>query len=502
MKIANLIPLILLLAACAPAPQSTMPRPVVPDLPGAEATYFAAVQEATATANAATVEAQREAQIATATADFVRFEHEATRQAQEARATDIALEATATINATNGRATAVAFEQSAIVSQRLIDDETARLHNQRQAEMLALQRQATINATIPFIIAAAAMIAIGGAALAGRVIWLHAQPTVISYPDQRAPTVMVHNPDGWRVLPAPRTVAPDRMLPPPVEDAPRPIQLPALTKGHVLIVGPTGNGKTVALREIIDHRQNVTVLDPHYTPGAWGDNARVIGGGSDYDAIIEYLHYMQQELIRRSQARANGRTNFEAMTFATEEMPAIVAHGGREVGTIWRFIMREGRKYGLEMVTVSQSKRVKTLGIEGEGDLLENFRHVLLLGKAAIEHCPEANGMTRPAVLLSGHNAPQPVIIPYDPRKDPESPQFAPRLLTQAQPPAADYAEPGMATEGGFVTRAEMDKMLSYERQGWSRRKISAELYGTEGGAAYQRVKGVLDALVGAVLPA
>jgi hypothetical protein len=498
MKLISLFSLLaLFVVACEPAPQSTMPRPVVPDLPGAEATYFAAVQEATATANAATMEAEKAAAVATATADFVRFEHEATAVALAARATEIALEATATINATNGRATAVAFEQAAIVSQRLIDDETARLNNQRQAEMIALQRQATINATIPFLIAAAAMIAIGAAVLAGKVIWLHAQPTVITHADQRAPTVMVHNPDGWRVLPAPRTVAPAGLLPPPVEDAPRPVMLPALTKGHVLIVGATGDGKSMALRQIIDTRQNVTVLDPHYTPGAWGDNARVIGGGSDYDAIIEYFHYMQKELIRRSQARANGRTDFEPMTFATEEMPAIVSHGGRDVSTIWRFVMREGRKYGLEMVTVSQSKLVKTLGIEGEGDLLENFRHVLLLGKAAVDHCPGVRPMPRPAVLLSGHNAPQPVVIPYDPRKDPESPQFAPRLLTQVSP--ADYAEPGMATEGGFVTRAEMDRMLSYEREGWSRRKISAELYGTEGGAAYQRVKGVLDALVGAI---
>jgi len=502
MKLISLFALLaLLVVACEPAPQSTMPRPVVPDLPGAEATYFAAVQEATATANAATVEAQREAQIATATADFVRFEHEATRQAQEARATDIALEATATINATNGRATAVAFEQAALVSQRLIDDETARLNNQRQAEMIALQRQATINATIPFIIAAAVMIAIGAAILAGWVIWAHAKPTVITYPD-RAPTVMVHNPDGWRVLPAPRTNAPDRMLPPPVEDAPRPVMLPALTKGHVLIVGNTGDGKSMALLGAVKSRgEAVTILDPHYTPGAWG-NRRVIGAGGDYDAIINYMQWMNGELIRRMQLRAQGQREFEPLTFATEEMPSIVSEGGGGVGAVWRRLMHEGRKFGLYMIVVTQSRRVKTLGIEGEGDLLREFHHVILLGKSAKEDYPElVAGMPRPAVLLSGHNPPQPVVIPYDEREDPESPQFAPRLLTQAQP-ATDYAEPGMATEGGFVTRAEMDKMLSYERQGWSRRKISAELYGTEGGAAYQRVKGVLDALVGAVLPA
>jgi len=368
--------------------------------------------------------------------------------------------------------------------------------------MLVLQRQATLNATIPYLILAAVMLAGAAAWFAGRVIWLHAQPTVITYPDQRAPTVMVHNPDGWRVVPAPRSVAaPVRMLPPPVEDAPAPVQLPVLSSGHVLIVAPTGGGKSMTLREIVDHRQNVTVLDPHYTPGAWG-NARAIGGGSDYEAIIEYMRYIQNEIIKRSQARANGVLQFEEMTVISEEMPAIISHCGPEAGRIWRYVAREGRKFKLFWGVIAQSDRVKTLGLDGEGDLLDCFHHRIYLGSIAVERYPTlVKNMPRPAILVSGHNAPQPVVIPYDPRKDPESPQFAPRLLTQAQP-AADYAEPGMATEGGFVTRAEMDKMLSYERQGWSRRKISAELYGTEGGAAYQRVKGVLDALVGAVLPA
>jgi hypothetical protein len=151
--------------------------------------------------------------------------------------------------------------------------------------------------------------------------------------------------------------------------------------------------------------------------------------------------------------------------------------------------MREGRKFGLYMAVVSQSTRVRTLGIEGEGDLLENFRHVLLLGKAAVSQYPELVAkLERPAVLRSGHNAPQPVIIPYDPRRDPDAPQFQ-QLLT------ADRQERGIATEGGFVTEAEITEMLRLAGEGYSRRAISRELYnGIDGGAPFMRVKAVLDA--------
>ena len=89
--------------------------------------------------------------------------------------------------------------------------------------------------------------------------------------------------------------------------------------------------------------------------------------------------------------------------------------------------MREGRKFGLYMTIVTQSTRVKSLGIEGEGDLLESFNWVLELQSSALKNYRElVEGMERPAILRNRENGVHPVIIPYDPRKDPEHPSFTP----------------------------------------------------------------------------
>lgn len=509
-----LIPLLALifLAACA-TPGPSMPAPVVPDLPGAQATYLAAVQKATAEAVQLTAIADVAASAATATAEAVRFDQSSTTVAQAAhtqatadslavRSTQIAQEMIIADATRIAHPTMTADAQAALVAQRLIDDESRRLENQRHAEMIGLQRDAAWNATFPFLIAAATLLVLIAAFVAARMYWLRAQPVVITYANER-PQTLVHSEGAWRVIAAPAR----RLLPAPVDDdiidgetRPIAIPLPRIERGHVMIVGVTGDGKSMALRELVDHRPNVTVLDPHNTPGAWGD-CRVIGGGSDYDAILSYMHWLQEELVRRSQSRATGLTHFDPITIATEEMPAIIDQGGQQIGAIWRRVMREGRKFGLFMIVVTQSTRVATLGIKGEGDLLECFNYIVLLGSVAAKEYPDlVRGISHPAVIRNRHNPPQSVIIPYDPRRDPESDQFQRPYHTANPYPAIARDEPtGMATEGGFVTAAEIDRIINHDAEGCSRREISRRLYATDGGAGYLRVKGVLDALVGAI---
>lgn len=477
--------LVIILAACGTPPTavSYTPNPQAAALMATAQT--AAAQEtavavsATAAAYSATSSA-KSAQDATATTDAANVT--ATAQNIALRATGQALDAQATMSAIAAIATGTAVAQVADVERRLIEDEAARLAIQRQAEREALRRAAILNSLLPGVIIA---LAVALAVIAIIAVWRWWQ---ISQPVRDGSGVVIALPANQYQ----RLAAPPRALPAPGANvaaaAPQPVALPPLMDGHVLIVGVTGEGKTMALREIVGHRAGqVIVLDPHYTPGAWG-SARVIGGGRNFEAIQEYMAWMDGELSRRAQHRADGGRNFDTITVATEEMPSIISGGGRNVVDIWQRWMREGRKFNLYMVVVSQSTRVRTLGIEGEGDLLENFRHVLLLGKAAIsQHTDLVAGMERPAVLRSGHTTPLPVIIPYDPRRDPDSPQFRP-LLDEGR-------ERGTATEGGFVTEQEIAEMLRMAGQGYSRRHISRELYnGIDGGAQFARVKAVLDA--------
>lgn len=478
--------LVIMLAACGTPPTavSYTPNPQAAALMATAQTVAAqetaVAVSATAAAYSATA-AAKSAQDATATTDAVNVT--ATAQNIALRATGQALDAQATMSAIAAIATGTAVAQVADVERRLIEDEAARLAIQRQAERETLRRAAILNSLLPGVIIALAVVLTVVAIIA---VWRWWQ---ISQPVRDGSGVVIALPANQyqRLAATPRALP---ALSPGAETAvaaPQPVALPRLVDGHVLIVGVTGEGKTMALREIVEHRAGqVVVLDPHYTPGAWGD-ARVVGGGRNFEAIQEYMNWMDTELTRRAQHRNDGGLHFETITVATEEMPSIVSGGGRNVVDIWQRWMREGRKFNLYMVVVSQSTRVRTLGIEGEGDLLENFRHVLLLGKAAVGQYPGlAGGMERPAVLRSGHGAPQPVIIPYDPRRDPDAAQFRPLL---------DSRERGMATEGGFVTEQEIAEMLRMAGQGYSRRRISRELYnGIDGGAQFARVKAVLDA--------
>ncbi|RMG77593.1 MAG: hypothetical protein D6711_01145, partial [Chloroflexi bacterium] len=470
------------------------PTPANPQAAALMATAQAAAAQETAVSAQATLAAQRQAN-ATATR---MAESAATATAvYQATADHLAFQATAV--AINGTATAV--YRLAELEERAESDQARFLLQQRQADELALERQAIVNRFLPVVFTAVLLLLVVVGSWTAVTMWRASQPII----DARGQVLALPR-NRYEMLPnaarqQPQSQPQDEAASGEWVDA-RPVMLPPLASGHVMIVGVTGDGKSMALREVIEHRQGeVVVLDPHYTPGAWGQ-VRVIGGGRDFEAIQSYMEWMDEELSRRAGQRAGGQRHFHPLTVATEEMPAIIESGSGRVRRTWRRWMREGRKFGLFMVVVTQSTRVRSLGIQGEGDLLENFKHVLLLGGAAKAAAPElVQGMARPALLRSGTRPLQPVVIPYDPRRDPESPEFQANAALAAPapvlhlPPGRNPEEPkGMATAGGFVTEQEIQQILQLAGQGISRREICRQMYdGNDGGAPYLRVKAVLD---------
>ena len=441
----------------------------------------AAANQTTATAIAATQQAQN---AATATAESIAAQTTATSESLAFQATEQAMHSQATYNAIAANATGTAVHQLAQAEQRLIADETTRLANQRQNE----QVWTIVKVTITILVGS------GAAFLLVMLGWrLYNLSRPVEMNDGSGHTVTALPSGQYQIMSGPRRMA----LPEPSEQIANsaPIDLPRLDKGHVLIVGVTGDGKSMALREIVDHRQNVTVLDPHYTPGAWGQ-AKAIGGGRDFNAIAQYMTWMQEELTRRSQARNSGQRQFEELTVATEEMPAIIGASDKSARKLWMQWMREGRKFGLFMVVVSQSTRVETMGIKGEGDLLDNFNHVIELASSARKHYPElVAGMERPAVLRS-RNQVQPIVIPYDPRRDPESPQFQ-TALSQHTQTVPTY--PMTQINGVPVSPSMIRQIITMKRAGDSNRTIEEEVMGYTGGQAYQIVKQILEQYFDAV---
>jgi hypothetical protein len=185
------------------------------------------------------------------------------------------------------------------------------------------------------------------------------------------------------------------------------------------------------MRALLGQRPNATVIDPHSTGSDW-NGAQVIGGGRDFEAIAAFVEWMRGELSDRYRERNGGKKLFEPRTVAIDEMPAIVAAVGREIEDVWRAWLREGRKVGLFLVLASQSSRVRTLGIQGEGDVLDNFGAVLVLGDMARQQYGAlVAGMEHPAVLRTQGDA-RPVVIPHMPEGGQDDGATGPAIVVPA----------------------------------------------------------------------
>lgn len=413
----------------------------------AEAVTAQAIQAATA---------QQQA-IVTATAVAVT----STTESLQFRATEQALafevaDATATASAQQmwlqATGTAVAVQASALATAEAQRAQNVAMVQQDTARMLANQRarEAFWNAAWPWIITVLLLVLVTAVGAGISFMWRNKRPIVqvmLTGGDGQKITIPLIRDDrgGFRVLPG--TLPNDRLLalPEPQETAVAPVPLPKLDIGHILIVGETGAGKSTAMRALLAHRQQVIVLDPHAGPNDWSGKI-VKGSGRNFTEIGEFMEYMIDELSKRAEQRRQGFDQFMPMTVATDEMPAIASELGPNVYQNWQKWMREGRKFGLYIVVSTQSTRVKTMGIEGEKDVLDNFTGIVYLGKAAIEEYPDlALPMEWPAVLRM-KRGPRPVIIPHNP--DLAVPIAAPPPQINLPPPINQAERDGRKLNG------------------------------------------------------
>ncbi len=168
---------------------------------------------------------------------------------------------------------------------------------------------------------------------------------------------------------------------------------------HTLIVGPTRAGKTTIAGAIAATRPGrVAILDPKWRPGKWGDApATPIDDDGGFIELELACSALLGELQQRLAALKRGQLAFEPLTIIVEELPALV----KECPSAARLFLRIGQlgaELELRLVGISQSERVKSLGIEGEGDARANFCFVRV-GDTAATVVPEAQRMARPAVL-------------------------------------------------------------------------------------------------------
>lgn len=489
----------LLLAGCGSS--SAIPRPDVSGLAALDAQATLAVwsaQEAAA-ASATRQAAESQAQAAQAAAAGTAAAVDAANATVAANATGVALdtarmsaEATATWDALAARQMAMGIEATATADAAALAFQEATAAKALAARQAEIDRDVMWNRMLPWLVGAAVVFV---SAVVVGVVGVWALPRIWrARPQQAGDTWIMVDANGApmvlnRPLRALPTVSGPTPLALPAGTPAEPVPLPPARRGHVLIAGETGSGKSSAMVEVLRARAGAVVLDPHWNGRDWG-GARVIGGGRDFDAIREYMDEMRRMLKERYEAREGGRTEFAPLTVAVDEMPAIVGALGRDIEATWREWLREGRKVGLFLALATQSTRVRTLGIEGERDLLENFTYVLMLGNVARrEYGALVNGMARPAVLVT-KGAARPVVIPHV--EAAAGPTAAPVREVAREVPAGDLDGDGggdvillpgpMFTAPAPVYEPDPDNMTDADRA-----RVVAEYRATRSMAAVQR---------------
>lgn len=469
------------------------------------------VEQATADAQAAAVRATEVSAGATAGA------MQAAEATSAAYGTAVAVEATATAGSMQAAATAQAGQATAawdalVIRQQQMAmeatataDAAALAFQEQQATKALAARQAEIDRTIlwtritPWLVGAVVVVVVGLAfALAAMLVVERLRRT---RPQQAGDVWVMVGPNGPTLLnrpPAQLTAGLPRAALTVEAGHEPPIVLPEMRRGHVLIAGPTNAGKSTAMREVLRTRGgNVVVLDPHYSAEEGWGAARVVGGGRDYEAIRDYMDEMGRMLRERYEARAGGQTSFDPLTVAVDEMPAIVDAVGRDIEKMWRQWLREGRKVGLFLVLSTQSMRVKTLGIEGERDLLENFTFALVLGETARREYPAVvNGMARPAALVTQGRA-RPVVIPHHdgatvtsiPAGDLDGDGDADVILL---PPLFTAPAPRPKADPRDLRPEDAARIRELLANGFSQRAVEEDLFGYTGGAAWEAVRRVI----------
>jgi energy-coupling factor transporter ATP-binding protein EcfA2 len=161
----------------------------------------------------------------------------------------------------------------------------------------------------------------------------------------------------------------------------------AIEGKQLMIIGNMGSGKsTVAqyIAYVIGGR--VTVYEPEDTPDDW-QGLEVIGKGEDFTAIDTAMEYDLEDLSSQIKLRTEkgdaGLANTDRVLIA-EEFPELVNKCSNAEEWIDRH-GRRGRKAKRFLILLSQFDRVSAWGLEGKGDLVDNFLK-LRLGKVAVEH--------------------------------------------------------------------------------------------------------------------
>lgn len=198
--------------------------------------------------------------------------------------------------------------------------------------------------------------------------------------------VVVHTPEEKRAWLAfnfahgTRSLAKEELLQLPAPETVPELMSILRTAQRVLIVGPSNSGKTTLLQWEASQRNGaVVVIDTQAYPGKWGQ-AKVIGAGSNHIEVSRALDGLIELMVKRYKEISEGLVRegeHPKLTVIIDEWMAIVHQCHNATDTIMR-LLTESRKAAMSIVIGSHSDRVRSLGLDGRGDLRDGFLIVRL----------------------------------------------------------------------------------------------------------------------------
>jgi energy-coupling factor transporter ATP-binding protein EcfA2 len=290
---------------------------------------------------------------------------------------------------------------------------------------------------------------------------------------------------------------------------------------HWLIKGSTGSGKSTLARwlagQIAADGADVVVVDPHdTTPSAWG-GLPVVGKGRDYGAIAALMSNQLDEHDRRYARRAAGRPVGNRLVVVVDEYPAICAsEEAGEIAPHWfGTLAMESRKVGFRLIILLQSDSVAVLGLEGKGELRENFGEIAL-GEFAVargkklkdkdlvewlRRQPRPVMVCEASAILPDLSALPPLgaeqksleAAAAEESSPPELPGTVSAPLPPAVKPAPEEAVPAVSSED----EARLEEIARLKQCGLSQTAIIRSIWNCSGGRRYQQARAEYRRLTG-----